>query len=69
MASRDPFSRLVPVIAHAVAVLGDERQAAHWLATPLALFHDRAPSELLGTDEGIALVEQALTRMEHGSSF
>jgi putative toxin-antitoxin system antitoxin component (TIGR02293 family) len=58
-------SRIVPVIAHAVAVFGDERRASHWLATPLPLFSNRAPSELLDTDEGIALVERTLTRIEH----
>ena len=64
MAAELPMSRIVPLVAHAVAVFGDERKAAHWLATPLALFQDRAPSELLETDEGIALVEETLKRME-----
>jgi putative toxin-antitoxin system antitoxin component (TIGR02293 family) len=58
-------SRLVPVIAHAVAVFGDEQKATHWLSTPLAIFGDRTPTELLATNEGLALVEQTLTRIEH----
>jgi len=57
--------RLVPVIAHAIVVFGDDRKAAHWMATRLPLFADRAPQELLETDEGLALVEQTLTRIEH----
>ena len=57
--------RSVPVIAHAVAVFGDERKATHWLSTPLPLFKNRAPQDLLETDEGMRLVEQALTRIEH----
>lgn len=66
MASSLPdVSRLVPVIAHAVAVFGDERKATHWLSTPLPFFGDRAPQQLLGTEEGLALVEQTLTRIEH----
>ena len=66
MASSLPnFSRLVPVSAHAVGVFGDEHKAAHWLATPLPLLQNRAPQELLGTEEGLALVEQTLTRIEH----
>ena len=56
---------LVPVIAHAVAVFGDERKATHWLSTPLAILGNRAPTELLASDEGIALVERTLTRIEH----
>lgn len=57
--------RLVPVIAHAMAVFGDERIAAHWFETPLPFFENRCPSDLLDSEEGILLVEQTLTRIEH----
>jgi putative toxin-antitoxin system antitoxin component (TIGR02293 family) len=57
--------RLVPVIAHAIAVFGDEQKASHWLSTPLPFFNDRAPQDLLETDEGIRLVEQTLIRIEN----
>jgi putative toxin-antitoxin system antitoxin component (TIGR02293 family) len=46
-------------------LFGDEHKASHWLSTPLPLFEDRAPSELLETDEGLQLVERTLTRIEH----
>jgi len=59
------LTRLVPAIAHAVAVFGDEHKATHWLSTPLALFENRTPTDLLATDEGVALVERALARIEH----
>lgn len=55
----------VPVIAHAVAVFGDENKASHWLMTPLPLLGDRAPADLLGDRAGIERVEQILTRIEH----
>lgn len=58
-------SRLVPVIAHAIAVFGDEHKATHWLSTPLRFFGNRAPQDLFDTDQGIAKVEQTLTRIEH----
>jgi len=58
-------ARLVPVIAHAVAVFGDEQKAIHWLSTPLPLLGNRAPADLLATDEGIEVVERTLTRIEH----
>ena len=58
-------ARLVPVIAHAVAVFGDEQKATHWLSTPLAILENRAPTELLSSNEGIELVERTLTRIEH----
>jgi putative toxin-antitoxin system antitoxin component (TIGR02293 family) len=57
--------RLVPVIAHAVAVFGDEQKATHWSSTPLELLGNRTPAELLASNEGLALVEQTLTRIEH----
>jgi putative toxin-antitoxin system antitoxin component (TIGR02293 family) len=56
---------LVPVIAHAVAVFGDEQKATHWLSTPLAILGNRTPSELMVSSDGIGLVEQTLTRIEH----
>ncbi len=65
MTSPSVVSRLVPVIAHAVAVFGDERKATHWLSTPLVILGNRAPTELLASREGIALVERTLTRIEH----
>jgi putative toxin-antitoxin system antitoxin component (TIGR02293 family) len=55
----------VPVIAHAVAVFGDEQKATHWLSTPRALLGNRTPAELLASNEGLVLVEQTLTRIEH----
>jgi putative toxin-antitoxin system antitoxin component (TIGR02293 family) len=58
-------TRLVPVIAHAVAVFGDEHKATHWLSTPLPLLDDKTPAEVLQTEGGIARVEQILIRIEH----
>jgi putative toxin-antitoxin system antitoxin component (TIGR02293 family) len=63
--SLQDVGRLVPVIAHAIAVFGDEQKAVHWLSTPLSLFNDRAPQDLLGTSEGLKLVDEVLTRIEH----
>ena len=59
------LSPIIPVLAHAIAVFGDERKAAHWLITPLHLFQGRAPTELLQEPGGIERVEQTLTRIEH----
>jgi putative toxin-antitoxin system antitoxin component (TIGR02293 family) len=65
MTSALPLTRLVPVIAHAVAVFGDEHKATRWLSTPLVLFGNQTPADLLATSEGIELVERTLTRIEH----
>jgi putative toxin-antitoxin system antitoxin component (TIGR02293 family) len=56
---------IVPVIAHAVAVFGDEHKASQWLATPLPMLDDCSPSQLLEAGGGIDLIEQILTRIEH----
>jgi putative toxin-antitoxin system antitoxin component (TIGR02293 family) len=63
--SPQDVGRLVPLIAHAIAVFGDEQKAVHWLSTPLPLFDDRAPQDLLGTSEGLKFVDEVLTRIEH----
>jgi putative toxin-antitoxin system antitoxin component (TIGR02293 family) len=60
-----PLSRIVPVIAHAVAVFGDEHKASRWLSTPLPLLENRSPKDLLNSDEGIQKVDEILTRIEH----
>ncbi len=60
-----PISRIVPVVAHAVAVFGDEHKASHWLSTPLRLLEDRPPYELLNSEVGIQRVDEILTRIEH----
>ena len=65
MTSPSVVAVLVPVIAHAVAVFGDEQKATHWLTTPLAILGNRTPTELLASSDGIALVERTLTRIEH----
>jgi putative toxin-antitoxin system antitoxin component (TIGR02293 family) len=65
MTSALSLTRLVPVIAHAVAVFGDEQKATHWPSTPLGLFDNQTPTELLATSEGTQLVERTLTRIEH----
>ena len=59
------ISRIMPTVAHAIAVFGDERKASHWLLTPLSLLDNRTPSQVLDGDGGIEAVERILTRIEH----
>ncbi len=59
------FKAIVPVIAHAVAVFGDEHKASHWLSTPLPVLEGRTPTEVLQMAGGIARIETILTRIEH----
>jgi len=60
-----PPTQATAVVAHAIGVFGNKKKASHWLATPLPLLGDRSPSQLLVGKEGIELVEQVLTRIEH----
>lgn len=59
------LDQLLPIVAHAVAVFGDEVKAAHWLTTPLPLFANQSPATLLADEAGLERVEQTLTRIEH----
>lgn len=58
-------SRFLPVAAHAVAVFGDEKKAAHWFATRLPLLDNRSPEEVFDDKDGPEIVERILTRIEH----
>ena len=59
------IDRVIPIVAHAVAVFGDERKASHWSATPLGLLGDRSPAQILASGGDIEAVDQILTRIEH----
>ena len=59
------LDQLVPLVAHAVAVFGDEDKASHWLTASLPILGNQAPVEALTNQGGLALIEQILTRIEH----
>ena len=58
------LDHVLPIVAHAVAVFGDEQKASHWLATPLALLDNRSPAQILARGE-VDAVDQILTRIEY----
>jgi len=62
----DRLARVVRVIARAEEALGDEDKAARWLRKPNRGLAGRHPIELLDSDVGARMVEQLLTRIEHG---
>ena len=57
--------RALPIAAHAVAVFGDEQNAAHWFATPLPLLGGRSPEEVFDDKDGAETLDRILTRVEH----
>jgi hypothetical protein len=62
---RRDVNRVVPIVAHAVAVFGDEQKASHWLATPLALLDNRSPAQILTRGGDVEAIDQILTRIEY----
>jgi uncharacterized protein (DUF2384 family) len=58
------LDRAIPVMAHAVAVFGDEQKASHWFKTPLAILENRSPTQLLAGGD-VGRIETLLTRIEH----
>jgi putative toxin-antitoxin system antitoxin component (TIGR02293 family) len=64
--SPQTLETLVRVIARAVEVLGTSEKALRWINAPVRSLGDQTPASLLGSPEGIARVEDALGRIEHG---
>jgi uncharacterized protein (DUF2384 family) len=59
------FMAMLPVIAHAGAVFGDQQKAVDWLSTPLEILQGRTPMEVLRMAGGVSRIETILTRIEH----
>ena len=57
--------RIIPIVAHAVAVFGDERRASHWLSSPLPLLGNRSPVHILTQGGDVDEIDHILTRIEH----
>lgn len=62
----DQLARLLRIKAYAREVFEDAATAEIWLAEPNPALADRAPSELLVTDEGARTVEAVLRRIDYG---
>ena len=58
--------RFAEIFAHAVDVLGSERDAEAWMNASATGLSNRRPVDLLATSAGAEAVEQHLTRMEYG---
>ena len=58
--------RLAKVLALAKEVFGDEAKAKTWLQKPKKLFDGRSAMDLITTEEGALLVEQALRGIDPG---
>jgi putative toxin-antitoxin system antitoxin component (TIGR02293 family) len=62
----DRLFRVSKIVALAIEVLEGRQAALSWLTRPQLGLGGQVPLRLLTTEAGTGLVEQLLTRMEHG---
>jgi len=62
----DRAVRLARVVAQAEVVFGNQQKALGWLRHPRQRFEGRTPLEMLLTDVGSRLVEEALVQIDEG---
>lgn len=62
----DRVSRFFRVFQHGIDTFGDGDRARRWFERPTRPLGGRRPVDLLDTDEGARLVEDLLTRIDHG---
>jgi len=62
----DRAVRLARVVAQADVVFGNQEKAMSWLRQPRQRFEGRTPIEMLATDVGSRLVEEALVQIDEG---
>lgn len=62
----DKLGRITRLTARAAETFGSQEDAVAWLREPNGALAGQAPLDLLRTGEGAVLVEQILTRIDHG---
>jgi putative toxin-antitoxin system antitoxin component (TIGR02293 family) len=62
----DRLVRVARLTAMAETIFGDDQRAGRWLRKPKASIDGRTPLQLLATEAGARLVEEALVRIDHG---
>ena len=63
---KESIVRFERVSALADEILGDRTKSSLWLQTPNPALKNRAPCDLLETDEDMRFVETVLGRIAHG---
>lgn len=58
--------RVQRIVHHAIEIFGDAAKARDYLNKPMRRFEGRSCIEMLDTDVGSGLVEELLTRIDHG---
>ena len=62
----DRAVRLARVVSQAESVFGDKEKAMSWLRQPMKRLEGKTPIEMLTTDVGSRLVEEALVQIDEG---
>jgi putative toxin-antitoxin system antitoxin component (TIGR02293 family) len=62
----DKAIRLAKIVARATAVFDDHDKAMRWLRNPQAKFDGRTALEMVSTEHGARLVEEALVQIDEG---
>lgn len=62
----DRAVRLARVVAQTESVFDNKDKAMRWLRHPMKRFEGRTPIEMLDTDVGSRLVEEALVQIDEG---
>jgi putative toxin-antitoxin system antitoxin component (TIGR02293 family) len=62
----DRAIRLARILARAAVVFGSEEKALRWMRRPAARFENRSPMQMLSTEAGGRLVEEALIQIDEG---
>lgn len=62
----DRAARLARTVARSEAVFGNKEKAMSWLRRPMTRFSGKTPLEMLETDLGSRLVEEALIQIDEG---
>lgn len=63
--STEKFLRLISIVNNAQEILGDQ-EAKNWLYRKIPSLDDQIPMDLLDTETGHRLVEQALLQIKYG---
>ncbi|SCW73126.1 MULTISPECIES: MbcA/ParS/Xre antitoxin family protein [unclassified Pseudomonas] len=61
-----PGSRYAKTLEHATGVFGSRHLAEDWLQKPCKYLDNHVPLELIDSSQGFQVVEDYLTRIEHG---
>jgi putative toxin-antitoxin system antitoxin component (TIGR02293 family) len=62
----DKAIRLARVLAQAAIVFGDREKGLRWMRRPAERFEGRSPMQMLATEAGGRLVEEALIQIDEG---